>query len=130
MDQSDEYILMCKEAYELRKIWIWKEGDYYAGTVHTCKDPDFNKIDWPFESGICSEDHDPNYRVNCGDNWYSEVWPLPRGDQLVKVSGLDWDIYYQRLVKRYPGYDSAEQAGLSMVMCMECGKKWNGEKWI
>lgn len=131
MDTSEEYVLMCRGAEELRKTWTWKEGDFYAGKVHTCHNEDFNKIDWPIEyGGVCSEDHDPNYRVNCGENWYSEVWPLPRDDQLMELSGLDWDLYYHDLVKRYSEYDSAERAGLAMIMYTKYGKKWDGEKWI
>ena len=56
--------------------------------------------------------------------------PIPRQEQLQKLSGLDWDLYYHDLVKNYSEYNSAEQAGLAMIMYTKCGKIWDGEQWL
>ncbi len=131
MDISEKYVLMCKAAEELREIWEWKEGDFYAGKVHTCRDPEFNKIEWPIEyGGVCSDDRCPNYRVNCGENWYSEVWPLPRVDQLQELIDLPWQSFYQTLYEHYWRFPTPERAGLKYIMMKKYGKTWDGEAWI
>ena len=59
-----------------------------------------------------------------------EARPIPSQEQLLKISKLDWDLYYYDLLKRYSDYDTAEQAGLAMIMYTKYAKKWNGESWV
>ncbi len=55
---------------------------------------------------------------------------VPSQQQLQKLSGLGWDLYYHDLVKNYSEYDSDEQAGLAMITYMKYGKIWDGEHWV
>jgi hypothetical protein len=143
MDKSEEYAKMCRAAKEIINSWEWNEGDFYAGIVHTCKNEDFNKVEWPMECGcVCTESHNPNYRVNCGDYWYSEIWPMPRIDQLQEMCVpnvfKNWGQFYFRFISVFDintqkllGCNSAEQALLICVMIWLYKKDgWDGEKWI
>jgi len=121
MDMNNpEYIKMILALPdEFYDGWEWKEGDHY---IHI------------FPYGTMTD----NYIgiIECWNAVYNphtfpqEFRPIPSQEQLQKISKLDWDLYYHDLVKRYSDYDTAEQAGLAMIMYTKYGKRWDGEAWV
>ena len=124
---SDQYIKMILALPdEFFKGWEWKVGDKYLINYG-----DYWDIGFIGDSSI--ENREVGYYfITVGEfqKFREELRPLPSQEQLQKLSGLDWDLYYHDLVKNYSEYDSDEQAGLAMITYMKYGKIWNGTKWI
>lgn len=107
--------------------WEWKHCDYGINLDNIEKGRVI-----PLEEMFHTE-----FKILYVDSFFKDIeWilkdrvrPIPSQEQLQKLSGLDWDLYYHDLVKNYSEYDSAEQAGLAMIMYMKYGKMWDGEHW-
>ena len=111
MDMSQKYIRMCADARDILKSRSQDlhDGDFYISEYN----PAYNQtptIHWQSYT------------------YYHDLW-LPRLDQLLELSGLDWDLFYHDLVSRYSEYDTAEQAALSQIMYTKFGMKWTGKSW-
>ena len=115
MDVSREYIKMCEKAVKIQEQWIPQYGDRFAD--------EHLKID----------EHTQGWDIYCGQPLtFCAIW-LPRQDQLQKMSGLTWFIFYGQcryFYKISEGNISAEQAGLMVVMMEKYNKVWNGEDWV
>ena len=110
MDVSQEYIDMCRKAYEIQELWI----------------PNDDK-------------QDVVWNGDCIDHWYilgnkeSYVW-LPRQDQLQEfiirgdtLSKLQGVWIFVNSFKLEPA--SMEQLWLMSIMWQKYSKKWNGTTW-
>lgn len=127
-----EYIKMCKKARKVQENWNPQEGDFAIqvnddetienihciGILKECYPKSLELI----RSCKCTNDLDYPQRF-----W---IW-LPRQDQLQEMSGLPWDLYYFDILNNYSEYDSAEKAGLAMIMYTQhrCAK-WDGKTWV
>lgn len=127
---------------EFFKDWAWKEGDCFLTPRITINNSVFGpityerEIHYVGEFKLLNDDliqyHECDELIDYQENVFdlSKVTPIPNQEQLQKKSKLGWDLYYHDLIKRYSNYDTAEQAGLAMIMYTKYGKKWNGETWI
>ena len=127
MSGNDMYLKMVSVLPdEFFDGWEWQAGDKYLINYG-----DYWDIGFIGDSSI--ENREVGYYfITVGEfqKFREELRPLPSQEQLQKLSGLDWDLYYHDLVKNYSEYDSDEQAGLAMITYMKYGKIWNGTKWI
>jgi len=179
MDISKNYILLCKAAKEIQDTWIifkgedsWKAseaGDFYVGKYHHCLNSSFYKqFEDEFKKrgyswretmncqsgedyiGITDNDGIINYKLNCGDLIYSEIFWLPRQDQLQEMISYSflsqlvqdfsdwcseynyWDGIEEKLVGimiESLGPLSMEKLWLMFVMHKNYNKLWNGKIW-
>ena len=128
MDKTKEYILMCKKAEEIQKVW-----EHCAGDVCSPRFSDNNTWIVGFNTGF-SELKEKDI-----------IW-LPRQDQLQEMirhkrcSQLQFEDWYSEL-KRFtlfcgnlPAcpenyFKSMEQLWLAFVMKEKFNKKWTGNDW-
>ena len=115
MDTSEQYIKMCKKAWEIQESWNSHRYDYYDV---------------------------PNLGIRCGNNPTSNsVW-LPRQDQLQKMvttvnpraTHSQFVLWVQEDVYGKKPYDdilvTLEQLWLAFVMHEKYNKVWNNRTWI
>ncbi|KKM20144.1 hypothetical protein LCGC14_1648460 [marine sediment metagenome] len=150
MDTSEEYILMCKKAKEIQKLWNHERGDFFVREKEYYRDTPF-VIDF--------------HKKIFNAHWFKKdekfIW-LPRQDQLQGIiiklyedntEKDDYQIRYKRellnwminsfdsFVKQnvgkpyksndsYPdNLESMEQLWLAFVMKEKYQKTWNGKDW-
>jgi len=136
MDETIEYIEMCKQAKEIQKLWHFKDGDYLY---------DINS-DRP--------------RVQCWAGYSASDFPgypqdgiwLPRQDQLQQMFTLNemskqfthedgqYPLTNNILVKsvnfngfvekNWEHFDSFEKHWLAFVMKIKFSKRWVGKNWV
>ena len=132
MDNSKEYIAMCKAAEEIQDNWHMYNGDFFY-SKNGQNSPEFCISIWLSGSKRCNTVKD-------------KTW-LPRQDQLQKMyldervsifkllHKFNTFIFYPEegtmLFKKYPQYqlNSAEQLWLAFIMQERYRKRWKGEKW-
>ena len=127
MESSGYLKMILALSDEFFEGWEWKHCDYGINLDNIEKGRVI-----PLEEMFHTE-----FKILYVDSFFKDtewilkdrVRPIPSQEQLQKLSGLDWDLYYHDFVKNYSEYDSAEQAGLAMIMYMKYGKMWDGEKW-
>lgn len=108
--------------------WKWQEGDTLL-----IKHVD---SDWCIYHIGSKSENEPDGVIDGYDfnnpDWFikNNIRPVPSQEQLQKLSGLDWDLYYHDLEKNYYEHDSAEEAGLAMLMYTKYGKHFDGEAWV
>jgi len=119
MNNTSEYIEMCRRAAEIQDIWEPNSGDFtYLADIQSVN---------IFAYGQKRE---------C-----SEIW-LPRQDQLQEMVYNEdrpraWDLFcdFDEFIITHSRENgdytlSAEQLWLAFVMHENFNKKWNGERWI
>lgn len=109
--------------------WEWKAGDkVYARNWNM----EF-LVSFVSPNGVSAtklNNLTPTITINPDVPINENIRPILSQEQLQKISKLDWDLYYYDLLKRYSDYDTAEQAGLAMIMYAKYAKKWDGEAWL
>jgi len=133
MDMSEEYVEMCRKAYELQKNHVDVEGDIISALMPM---NDGSYIQFVALMGT------PASEVVCSPI----VW-LPKQDQLqnmcteLKLFKPIYSLSYVTMWAEAQGFDcgandyaeslnSLEQVWLAYVMDENYHKKWNGSEWV
>lgn len=113
MEVSEKYLSMCIHAAEIQEKWEPYLGDFYW-------DGKYNELDaitiYPYEKP-CDEDYG--------------YWWIPRLDQLIELSGLDWWTFLKGLTS-VVDYDEGEDelcVAIRYVMQLLYKKIWIGDRW-
>lgn len=115
---------------EFFEYWEWAEGDKFISYIWKHGEEVPNPIINTIGNSCIVDEKIGSWLFGEFVEYSCKTRPVLNQEQLQKLSGLDWDLYYHDLVKNYSEYDSAEQAGLAMIMYMKYGKEWDGEKWL
>jgi hypothetical protein len=121
MDNSVEYIEMCRVAEEIQEQKLHTDGNVFIN----------------FVSGEWQKTHVYTYgRIIPYDTGDYEVW-LPRQDQLQEMVKMgfrafvcDIYIFITDNAKYSSQFTSMEQLWLAFVMWEEYSKQWDGEVWV
>lgn len=113
VDVLEKYKLMCIESDELQKLWTPQLGDFYW-------DGKYNELD--LMSYSCIKPHEEDYGY----------WWIPRLDQLIDLSGLDWWTFLKGLTSSVD-HDEGEDVlcvAMRYVKQLRYNQFWNGSRWI
>lgn len=139
MDQSKEYVRMCKKAKEIRKTWRLNAGDWLYSPFKNVvvqsygnnqKMTDEEKEIWLFlprqdqlQGMVFQEDSQPIWTaIDCFHHFcypYRDTCILP----ITNKECEEQELYVEK-------FKSMEQLWLAFVMYNKYNKKWNGEDWI
>lgn len=138
MDNSPEYIKMCRKAEEIqelrscKRIMNWQDGDFYTskGFEETagqtfCIECDiiFDEHIWLPRQGQL-QDMVWDIKDKAHRQWRFYHWAF-HGDYLPITNHCSY-IHFMNIVDRY---DIEEILWLAFVMHEKFNKKWNGEEW-
>ena len=130
MDLSQEYIKMCRNAFELQKGHARQSGDFYVD--YRCN-----------EVLIWLNEYEGESIDEVGEYWDDEFCDIIfRQDQLQGISQcttqirinneiepiykIKWELHWTNAVYA----DTLEKCWLKHVMLENYNKEWNGERWV
>lgn len=144
MDNSKEYVDMCRKAVEVQRLWKAEVGDWFVTPIG--KVDLFDKSFYIKENFIC--DHD----IIENELWErKKIYWLPRQDQLQGMVNISKIFGFYGLIETFNKFStgktcafgsenqciahlkqfkSMEQVWLAYIMWGKYDKKWDGQDWI